>query len=590
MTNIGEVRGLRAVVVVLLVAVAAFLYVGFRAGAQVGDAKPAMRPGLAARLAADREDGPGGPGAEAMRTARPEAGTIIYAYDVLRDHLVSFDASNPGTYLTDVEVTGLQTVNNDLEYLAGIDFRPSNGVLYALAKPSVFGRARVVVVNPVTGFVSPVNASTFIANTADLFAGIDIDPVGDRMREVGDRDLNRQLSLTDGTVAANDQPLKYAAGDVNFGADPNVVHIAYAWSGSGAATLYGVDSARNTLVRIGGPGGSLSPSTGELTTIGSLGIDPTSFGGMDIPTGSNTAYASLNLSSVPTLVTIDLATGAASVVGRIGDGTNTIDGLAIPTGAIVQPTPVPTPTSSPTPAPSPTPLFTPVPSPTATPTRSLGLGFAQAATTSATLPIQLRSLGSETTVSFTVLFDQNRLFNPFVSLHSQAAPASTVTTDVSQLSSGRLGVTISSPVAYAPGNYVIGDISFNVVRPADFGTLTIGLGDTPVQRGFFSASGASLPGTFIPGSILNSQTAAGVEVSGRVMTPDGRSLRNVAVRITDAAGTIRTATTSSFGYYKFEDVAAGGSYVISPVSKRYIFGSRLLSVTDALTGVDFVAQ
>ncbi|MFT3746469.1 MAG: lamin tail domain-containing protein [Pyrinomonadaceae bacterium] len=85
-------------------------------------------------------------------------------------------------------------------------------------------------------------------------------------------------------------------------------------------------------------------------------------------------------------------------------------------------------------------------------------------------------------------------------------------------------------------------------------------------------------------------TAAGVEVSGRVLTPDGRGLRNATVTITDSMGNRRTATTSSFGFYHFTDVEAGGSYSVSVTARRYRFTPRIVQVQDTLTDVDFVGQ
>lgn len=93
-----------------------------------------------------------------------------------------------------------------------------------------------------------------------------------------------------------------------------------------------------------------------------------------------------------------------------------------------------------------------------------------------------------------------------------------------------------------------------------------------------------------PGRILRvlTTTAAGVEVTGRVLTPDGRGLRNAEVSITDSQGVKRTVITSSFGYYRFTEVEAGEIYVIGVSSKRYRFASRAVQVADALTDVDFV--
>ena len=78
----------------------------------------------------------------------------------------------------------------------------------------------------------------------------------------------------------------------------------------------------------------------------------------------------------------------------------------------------------------------------------------------------------------------------------------------------------------------------------------------------------------------------GVEVSGRVLTADGRGLRNAIVSLTDLNGIRQTATTSSFGYYRFEDVEAGKTYVLAVESKRFRFASRLLNVVDTLTDID----
>ena len=79
-----------------------------------------------------------------------------------------------------------------------------------------------------------------------------------------------------------------------------------------------------------------------------------------------------------------------------------------------------------------------------------------------------------------------------------------------------------------------------------------------------------------------------VSVSGRVLTPDGRGLRNAVVSLIDSQGVSRTATTSSFGRYSFSDVRAGESYTITVSSKRYRFTPRQMLISDNLSNVDFV--
>jgi hypothetical protein len=85
-------------------------------------------------------------------------------------------------------------------------------------------------------------------------------------------------------------------------------------------------------------------------------------------------------------------------------------------------------------------------------------------------------------------------------------------------------------------------------------------------------------------------TAANVSISGRAMTADGRGLGNTTVTLTDREGNSRNALTSTFGHYRFEDVPAGETYILTGQSKRYQFSPRIVSVLDDLTDVDFIAD
>ena len=90
---------------------------------------------------------------------------------------------------------------------------------------------------------------------------------------------------------------------------------------------------------------------------------------------------------------------------------------------------------------------------------------------------------------------------------------------------------------------------------------------------------------------LPGPTAANVSVGGRVMTANGVGIRSVQVILTDSLGNTRRATTTSFGYYRFDDVPTGAVYTITVVSRKYSFDepTRVLNVSDALTDVDFSA-
>lgn len=85
-------------------------------------------------------------------------------------------------------------------------------------------------------------------------------------------------------------------------------------------------------------------------------------------------------------------------------------------------------------------------------------------------------------------------------------------------------------------------------------------------------------------------TAASVSVSGRVSNGKNVPVSKASVTLTDSNGTTRTALTSPFGYYKFEDVAAGQTVILSTSAKGYQFASRALTVNENVEDLDFSAQ
>ncbi len=87
-------------------------------------------------------------------------------------------------------------------------------------------------------------------------------------------------------------------------------------------------------------------------------------------------------------------------------------------------------------------------------------------------------------------------------------------------------------------------------------------------------------------------TAAGATISGRAMTQSGRGIGRAFITLTDAEGSTKTATTSAFGYYRFEDVAAGATYIISAASKRYKFNqpAQSLSLSGDTEEVNFIGN
>src|SRR5207244_4762954 len=77
----------------------------------------------------------------------------------------------------------------------------------------------------------------------------------------------------------------------------------------------------NALVTQGSANGTpTSPNTGQLFTVGPLGVDTTELVGFDIAPGGNAAFASLTLpgASSSQLYIVNLTTGAATLVRTIG--------------------------------------------------------------------------------------------------------------------------------------------------------------------------------------------------------------------------------------------------------------------------------
>lgn len=83
-------------------------------------------------------------------------------------------------------------------------------------------------------------------------------------------------------------------------------------------------------------------------------------------------------------------------------------------------------------------------------------------------------------------------------------------------------------------------------------------------------------------------TAAAVSLSGRVLSRDRSGIRGAIVAITDTSGRTRTVLTNSFGYYRFDSVMTGSSYVVRASARRSTFRSRVLNLTDQILGLDFV--
>lgn len=87
-------------------------------------------------------------------------------------------------------------------------------------------------------------------------------------------------------------------------------------------------------------------------------------------------------------------------------------------------------------------------------------------------------------------------------------------------------------------------------------------------------------------------TAAQVSVGGRVLTANGLGIRNARVTMTNQNGQTQIALTSTFGYFRFEEVPVGEPYIFTVHSKRFTFSNPtfVLMVNENIGDIVFTAD
>ncbi len=101
----------------------------------------------------------------------------------------------------------------------------------------------------------------------------------------------------------------------------------------------------------------------------------------------------------------------------------------------------------------------------------------------------------------------------------------------------------------------------------------------------------AVPGVVVPGLIsIDSSTAADANLGGRVTSQSGRPISGARVALLNNVGNVTFALTNPFGYFRFEGIPTGETYVVNVISKRYTFQSRVINFGDEVTSLDFVAE
>jgi hypothetical protein len=241
------------------------------------------------------------------------------AFGLTQDgRLISFAVEHPGNAKMVGQASGLVT---DTRFV-GIDFRPANGLLYALGDAG--GVYTLDQDTAQATLVSRLNVA--LAGTS---FGVDFNPTVDRLRVISDTGQNLRVNVDTGATLV-DGSLNYvgppvvtalgvtAAAYTNNDADPNT-----------ATTLFDIDTSLDQVV-IQAP-----PNAGSLNPTGKLGVDASSAAGFDIHSviedGSTVAvkaFATLDVGGSDAVYRLDPFTGAADATGSFDPENDVVD-LAI---------------------------------------------------------------------------------------------------------------------------------------------------------------------------------------------------------------------------------------------------------------------
>ncbi len=240
--------------------------------------------------------------------------------------LVRFNAGQPQQLRERRPLAGLR----DGERLLGIDFRVARGELYALG-----ASGQLYLIDVAAARALPVGVPSALP-TEGVEWGFDFNPTVDRIRVVNDAGFNLRLHPDTGAIVDGDPNtpgvqfdgrLAYDAADAHAGKPARIVAAGYTYNKTNdkITTNYALDGGLGTLVHQGTKEGvmpAVSPNTGRLFTVGSLGIGPFEHASFDISDLSNTAYAGVRRTAEKATrwYRVDLATGKAQFVGTVGGG------------------------------------------------------------------------------------------------------------------------------------------------------------------------------------------------------------------------------------------------------------------------------
>ena len=240
--------------------------------------------------------------------------------------LIKVKVAAPDKIVEQKALSGLATG----ETLVGIDYRVAYGVLFALSD-----KGQLYSIDTATGKVTATGPVLPTDTLKKGQFGFDFNPVADRIRVVNEHGQNLRLHPETAALASVDPELKYADNDANFGKKPSIVAAAYTYNqqDSTLTTNYAIDKTNGSLVTQGSKEGTtpaVSPNTGLLFTLGSLGLESLQQIAFDISDLSNLSFIAVTTTAEPasTLYQLDLQTGQNKKLGTLAKGQSLL-GMAI---------------------------------------------------------------------------------------------------------------------------------------------------------------------------------------------------------------------------------------------------------------------
>ena len=225
--------------------------------------------------------------------------------------LFRFDSATPGNVTTINNIAGLGVG----EVIRGVDFRPANGLLYAVTTSAAATNGHLYSINLATGAATAIGSGFTLTGNTSARLSVDFNPVVDRLRVVTGSGQNYRVNPNDGALVAQDTSL-----------DPSLLISGVAYSnnvaGATLTTLYGYDYIRDNVGTIGGLNGTPSPNLGAFTVIGNSGI--VSFNaasGMDISGSTGTAFFMADddnsIDANSEFYRVNLGTGVVTLLGTL---------------------------------------------------------------------------------------------------------------------------------------------------------------------------------------------------------------------------------------------------------------------------------